>query len=255
MRIAGFITVTNARSVGAPAITGTAVLFAAAPTSRVWVLNTAGMLSWLMGNVMICEKGEVMLMDEITIPGEVKVESKTLKETVDKLNATLERLEGGGKKKKLGVKKPFKVPFGLRMGAPGKIKKNYALMLRIKTNGTLKPEWTQIVDEMVYVKENNTYHLASANYVLKWGKFPVIILADWSLRPFNPVENYTDTVKSNELSAPQKVVIEAVKRAQLEMKVKKGFDAKWLIWIAIGAIILFVVITQLRGGTGGFKLF
>jgi hypothetical protein len=96
---------------------------------------------------------------------------------------------------------------------------------------------------MVYVQDIGTYHLANAKYILRCGKYPALLLPEWSLKPyapFSPEEHFKETEKKQELALPQKVIINAMKMAQL--KPAGAFKGKTVLWLfIIGAVVLYLI--------------
>jgi hypothetical protein len=196
-------------------------------------------------------------MNPVGNPQPVAVEPQQggLRANIEQLNTNLERIMGDPKKaKKIMNPKPFKLPFSKTFGSPAKIRKGNVLVQFVKTNGDVTFDWFPIEDDMVQIKYNKNLYAASAQYILRYRRFPLLIIPEWSLKPFSPFDHYIQTTQNKELAFPQKVIIEGSKRAALELKKKKSFGGMW-IWILIGGAVLVFLITQLMSKNGGFKLF
>lgn len=143
----------------------------------------------------------------------------------------------------------FKLPSKLRKATKRKLKQNKILVLRITTNGNIHPEFLPVNDELVYIKENKTYHSASAEYVMRFNnKFPTIILPEWSLMPFVPRENKKETRETGTDAIPQKVIITAMKQAQAGLLKKGGFGGKTILFIILGVIAALYLLSKIFGG-------
>ena len=142
-------------------------------------------------------------------------------------------------------KKDFQLPFGIRFGARAKMKKNFALVQSVDTNGTVKFKWYPIEDNTVKVGE--TYHEVTADYVLRYKQYPLIILPLWNIRPmkrggekvnekgaFSPKKNFDQAVKSGQLSMTEKFILAAIKMDLV--KGKKKFELKTIL--IIGAVLV-----------------
>jgi len=155
----------------------------------------------------------------------------------DKLDAVIELLEEKERKKK-----EFKLPFGQRFGAKRKIKKGYALVVVLKRNRTTMMNFLPIENGLVYLDKNKTYHLAAAECVFMYKKYPVIFLPEWSLIPIGYKEI---TGADNMDDVTQKVVATVSKLAQNDMiKRKGGFKMSWLLILVGLAVVGYIVFTQ-----------
>jgi len=151
-------------------------------------------------------------MEELTIKG--------------KLDRIIEREE----EKK--VKKKFSLPFMIRM-MKGKIKKrNYAVVMLVKMNGSVDIKFVPIEDNTIRIAD--TYHEATADYVLRYKRYPMIILPEWNLKPFSPRENVKEAIEEGSLSSAEKFIINKI---EMERVKKTKINPK-----AIGVIILVIII-------------
>ena len=147
----------------------------------------------------------------------------------DKLDKVIEGLE------KLEKRKRFKLPLGIRM-QKGKIKKNYAVVMIVRTNGTVYFKMIAIEDNTIKVGE--IYHEATAGHILRYKKYPLIILPEWNIKPFSPSENIKEAIKDGSLSSAEKFILhkvkmESVSKSKISMKV---------ILIVLGLIVGVVVL-------------
>lgn len=170
---------------------------------------------------------------------------KGLGNKIDDLAAILKEQQQTTKKKK----KEFKLPLGVRSGAKSKIKKNYAMIIKLSTNGALNFKLLQILPNgMVYLKENNTYHQVTAGDIFWYKNYPTVILPEWSLKPFSAKDHYDKTVKDKMLASPQRIIIDAIKESQIKGKGFGGMNLK--VYLVIG-IVVIVALAYLTQGFGG----
>jgi len=156
-------------------------------------------------------------------PEQPKLNPESLKDKMDKLIGIFEEQ---GKRKKKG--KQFRLPFG--MGNKKKIQKGWVIVILLKTNKTMDIKFLPIENEMVYLKDNETFHLAAVDFVMRYKKYPVIILPEWDLKPISVDELMGKCREDNNWALPQKVIINASKL--IASQKKKGFGGG-IIWIVI----------------------
>ncbi len=160
-------------------------------------------------------------------------------------------------KKKVG--KEYKLPRKIRVVGKKKVKQNYVLLFYVRTNGNLEIEFAPINNDLVYVRQTGIYHAANAKYVMRYQKYPVMIVLEWSLLPLNSEEehmksrpldleeHYKKAEERGEISFPEKVVIAATKAAQMGSPIQ--FQQK--TWVIIGIIVvvaLYLLSTIIGGG-------
>jgi len=162
---------------------------------------------------------------------------KGLSSKLDKLTELLEEKEDKKEKK-------FKLGFSKRIGEKQKIKSNHVLVVLIRTNGKVIIKYLPVKDNMIYLRENDTYHFTPSNYIGYYKQYPVVVLPEWLLEPISRKEM---TEEGND-ALPQKVVINAMKLAQI--KPKSALAGKAMIWLVIGGIIaLYLMYNMVTGGT------
>ena len=157
----------------------------------------------------------------------------------EKLDRLIEGIEQSGKKKK------FRMPMGIKM-QKGKIRKNYAIVLIIKTNGSVFFKMVQIEDNTIKIGE--TYHEATAKYVLRYRRFPMIILPEWNITPlsepetevFSPEKNLKEAMDKGKLSAAEKFILHAIKMDLVKAKPKMNIITIVVIIAAIGGLLWFL---------------
>jgi|SRR3990167_9575062 len=130
-----------------------------------------------------------------------------------------------------------------------KQKKGFVSVILIRDNGSIDIKKLKIENDMLYLNDNKAYHMANADYIMRFKKYPVIIIPEWSVEPlsptyFSPVEDAKLSRKEGRGLEAQKFSIKAAEMSMLDKK-KSGGNARWLIIIVIGVIILYVIYTYL----------
>lgn len=162
----------------------------------------------------------------------------------------IERIEDEGNKKGKKIKpKHFKLPSRARRGVKRKLANNHVLVFLLRSNNTLGVEFLPIENEMIYLKNNQTYHLASSDsvflYQYKKLTYPAIILPEWSMVPLD-LKNVRNIVNNNGLDADgQQVAIKAINMA--ELKPSKKLGGNQLILIVLGGLAALYFVTQAIG--------
>ena len=105
---------------------------------------------------------------------------------------------------------------------------------------------------MVYVQDIGTYHLADVKHMLRYKNFPAMVLPEWSLEPltkkvkaFDSKEHYEETEKKGAIATYQKVIINAMKMAQL--KPASAMAGKTILWVLVAAVAVLYLISQMIG--------
>lgn len=183
--------------------------------------------------------------------------SESIKERLNKLDALNEAINEFEKKEnapkrsmwdkitgKKKVGKEFKLPAKIRRGVKSKkkVKQNYAILIYVRTNGYADIDYAPIEDDMIYSKQSGLYHLATTDYIMRYKKFPLIIVPEWSLEPFSPKKSLVETIEEGKLSLPQKAIINMVKLAQLGPK--KSAISPSMIWIVLGVIVAIYLLSK-----------
>jgi len=162
------------------------------------------------------------------------MENQTISEKLDKL---IQGIENRNQKKK------FSLPLGMKM-QKGKLRKNYCLVLIIRTNGNTIFKMVEIVDNTIKVGE--TYHEASAKYILRYKRYPLIILPEWNIsplsepEPFNPQKDVEKAIEEGKLSSAEKFILHAIKMDLVKAKPKMSIVTIVIIIAAIGGVLFLL---------------
>ena len=165
-------------------------------------------------------------------------EEKTLREKIDFIFSEYSEKESKKNKK-------FKLPLKITMGK-GKLKKNYILILFLQTNGNCIFKFEKIEDNTV--KINDIYYDASADYIMRYKKFPLLIIPEWNIKPirqpdgrivnapapFESKENMEEATKKGSLSATEKVILTAIKLDLIKPKMKFNIGMILLVLALLG---------------------
>lgn len=163
----------------------------------------------------------------------------SLQDDVNELKKII--LEGGVKEKK------FKYPFGSKV-SKGQRRKNYVTVLLLNENGTL--DWKKYQIEEQTILHDLIPRLATAGHVMfdKNGN-PVVILPNWSVEPFSPLDHYEKSMINGSNSKGYKILMARMQSERVDAKKKMAGWVKWAIGILIVGGIIFALISG--GGKGG----
>lgn len=169
-------------------------------------------------------------------------EERSLNEKLDEALTLMKKDEKPKKEKK------FDFPFGIKFGAKGKIRKNNALVQTISDNGETKFKFVPINDGMIYIKETDTYHMATATEILRYKNYPLIILPTFDTKPFSLSDRFEKADKEGRTTYWQKYFINIMNNSAIKPKMQ--LSGKVIFLIIIG-IVLFVGFMIMRGKVGG----
>lgn len=144
------------------------------------------------------------------------------------------------KEKKIEEKR-FKYPFGKRVGKSQR-RKNYLTAIVVNENGTCDFKKYQIKDQTIM--HDDIPRLAAAGYVMFDRKGnPLMILPNWSVEPFSPLENYNKSLINGSNTTGYRLLLDRMENSKTEQKKTMGGALKWIIGIVILGIILFAVLS------------
>jgi len=152
--------------------------------------------------------------------------------TGEKLDKIIEELE------KVGTNKKFKLPLGVRMGKGKTRKKNFAVVQTVKTNGSVRFKMMKIEDDTIKIGEN--FYSASADNILKYKKYPMIIIPEWNIQPFSPTNNFKQAAKEGTLVAAEKLILTKMKQEAIKNKLSMNWKIV-LIVLGLGAGLLYLL--------------
>ena len=157
-----------------------------------------------------------------------------LKEDVEKLKAKSEEQDQGKAKK-------FRLPFGKKVSKSQR-KKNYVTVLLINENSSIDFKKYQIEDQTI--THDLIPRLATAGYVLNWKSNPFLILPNWSVEPFSPLEHYNKSLEKGSNTVGYRIILARMKSAVLSSATKMGGAVKWIIGIVLAGIIIYAIMSS-----------
>lgn len=142
------------------------------------------------------------------------------------------------------TEKKFKFPFGKKVGK-GQRKKNFVTILLLNENGVYEFKKYQITDQTIL--HDAIPRLASAGHVMfdKKGN-PLIILPNWSVEPFSPLEHYQKSLINGSNTTGFRLLMAKMYSSQVSAKKQVS---GWIKWGA-GAVILGIIIYAVLTGGG-----
>lgn len=142
------------------------------------------------------------------------------------------------------INKEYKLPLKVKFNSKGKLKKNYAIVEWVSTNGYSRIDFAPIEDDFVYNKHAGTWHKATSEYIIWYNKYPKLIIPEFNNTPIN-FKKYSEKIEAEGSSARnQKTLIEIGRKAELAGKKKFSMN---IMWIIIGGIIALYLIASILG--------
>lgn len=163
---------------------------------------------------------------------------------LNELNEKLDNLVQEEKVRKRIKKQHFKMPFRVKSQLKKLALKSKVLVILLQNNRNIKPTVAVIKDGMVLVGDK-VYNGSTEGIWLWNGKFPTVILPEWDLNPIKPKELHEDAVENKRLAEPQTFIIRAL--MYKEMLQPKTIGGKMVLYIIIGAIIVFYILFAGKG--------
>jgi len=173
------------------------------------------------------------------IEQEKRVDEMSLSEKVNLMAKHMNLDEARAKEKK--KMKNFK--FLPKKLSRSKLKKNFCILILIRTNGYLDIRKLPIEDGIVYLKDLDLRYSVTAAHIMRWRNLPIIIQPEWSLEPISPESLQRKALDDKMLAYPQKILVTHLKKGQVQAKRGMG---NWLWWL-IGGVVIIFLITQIAG--------
>ena len=73
---------------------------------------------------------------------------------------------------------------------------------------------------------------------------PFIILPNWSLEPFSPLEHYEKSMISGNNTNAFKILMARMLSDKVDVKKQMGSLIKWILGLGLGAIIIYAFMTS-----------
>ena len=138
--------------------------------------------------------------------------------------------------------KKFRYPFGKRVGKAQR-KRNFVTTFVINENGTCDFRKYQINEQTIL--HDLIPRLATSGHMLfdKKGN-PLIILPNWSLEPFSPLEHYKESMISGNNTNAFKILMSRMLSDKVDAKKQMGGLIKWVLGLGLVAIIIYAFVTS-----------
>ena len=152
-------------------------------------------------------------------------EDLTINQKVDKI---LENIEDKQEDK---PNKSWKIPFLTRMKSnvgKKKIEKGWATVIVIRNNRNLCFTRAQVKDGVAII--DGFPRVCTVDHTLFFKRKPFYIIPEWSLKPFSPADNYSETEKDKMNIAGRRAVLATLETEKI--KAKKDFgNIGWIILV------------------------
>ena len=152
----------------------------------------------------------------------------TIEELNNKLDKLIDEQDKGSNKKK----REFKLPWSIRMQQGKLNKKNFAIVLFIRTSGATQIKMMPIEEDTI-VFEDKIYS-ASADFVLKYKKLPLIIIKEWDMEPMKPGEEFAKASLKGTLTAAQQLILTKMKMEAIKPKMQFNMGVILVILLVLG---------------------
>lgn len=170
---------------------------------------------------------------------EGKIRTANLPKAAMAVNAKLDQLV---RKDKLGKIKRFKLKGKARTQMKTWYKKKKLLCFLLGTNRAVTSHVVEIRDG--YILIDGVPRKCTLDYIYLYeGKMPCIFLPEWSLEPVGVSEYYKSHPGGLDAAAAQRMVIGAIESNQGELLPKKQMSAKAVVWLIIGGLVLWWVLS------------
>ena len=138
--------------------------------------------------------------------------------------------------------KKFRYPFGKKVGKKQR-RRNFVTTLVINENGTCDFRKYQINEQTIL--HDLIPRLATSGHMLydKKGN-PFIILPNWSLEPFSPLEHYEKSMISGNNTNAFKILMARMLSDKVDVKKQMGSLIKWVLGLGLGGIIIYAFMTS-----------
>ena len=158
-------------------------------------------------------------------------EELTIKDVLKELNENL-KIKKEEEEKQKNKKFNHWLPWGAKVGK-AKARKNYIIVEKIGSNGSVTYEKAQIKDGTILVDDIPRI-ITPGDIVFYKGKRPMVIIPDWSTVPFSKVDHFNATQIAGYGTKGWKLLYQRMKTSMIDDKKKMS---GMVIWIIIAAVI------------------
>jgi len=112
-------------------------------------------------------------------------------------------------------------------------------VILLQRNRNIKPTIGEIKEGMLIIGDK--IHNGSTNFIWLWnGKTPTAVVPEWDINPLSPEDLQGNTIENKRSIEPQTIIIRAIEFREALMP--KKLSGKMMIWLGIGAIVVFYVL-------------
>lgn len=156
-------------------------------------------------------------------------EDLSLSEKLDKIAEQLEETKAD---------KKFKLPWSARLSKGKLLKKEFCIVLFIRSNRSAQIKVLPIEDDTVMFQEK--IFDARAGNILNYKKMPMLVIKEWDMLPLAPEEDYEKAVTGGRLTAAQKLILTKMKMEAIKPKMQLNFKVILIILVILGAGYYFL---------------
>lgn len=161
---------------------------------------------------------------------------ESISEKLDRITKQNEELISSKKEK------GWKLPFG-KKPSKAQVKKGWTTVQIIRNNGNIDFTKAKIEDNTINI--DGLPRVAIPDYILTYKNTPFIIIPEWSLKPFSPVENYADLEKQKNTTIGWRLIQAKMEKEAIK-PAGKGFGSMgWIILVVVGLAVGYYF---LKGG-------
>jgi len=140
-----------------------------------------------------------------------------------------------------------KSPLPIKLDS-NKAKKGYAIVIILRNNGNLDIQKLPIIDSMIRLKGNDTFHLAEADYIWRYKKYPVIIQPEFSSEPIRAGALAKEVREQGKGIDAQTFIIKAIEMANLQPPKGRIGSGRIFLFIILGIVVLYLIIQFITKG-------
>jgi hypothetical protein len=138
--------------------------------------------------------------------------------------------------------KGWKLPWGKKT-SKSQVNKGWTTVQIIRNNGNIDFIKAPIEDGTVTV--DGIPRISTIDYKLSHKGKPFVIIPEWSLKPFSPVENYEQTEKDRLTTTGTRLILAKMEKEAIK-PASKGFGSMgWIILVIVGLAVGYYF---LKGG-------
>jgi len=163
-------------------------------------------------------------------------QTETISQKLDRIARQNEEMIANKKQK------GWRLPFG-KKPSKSQVRKGWTTVQIIRNNGSIDFIKAPIEDGTVNV--DGIPRISTIDYKLSHKGTPFIIIPEWSLKPFSPVENYEQTEKEKLTTTGTRLILAKMEKEAIKPK-SVGFGSMgWIILVIVGLAVGYYF---LKGG-------